>query len=288
MRNRRRRFSSFMGIVICLVAAVAISAPFGATGERQPEVERVRLYIFDCGQIRDMDPRTWHFEPGEIAYPHAAVVCHLIVHPNGTLIWDAGVVPDHEIGTDAPGAQRATTSLTAQLAAIGYRPEDVTYLALSHYHVDHAANANLFRGSTWLVRQAERDFMFAEEPPPVGNRNHFDALRDSRTIILDEDGHDVFGDGTVVIKAAVGHTPGHQVLVLSLAETGRVVLAGDLYHFPEQREVEKFPTFEFNIEQSRASRAAIEAYVERTGAQLWIEHDWVANSRLKKSPQYYE
>ena len=84
------------------------------------------------------------------------------------------------------------------------------------------------------------------------------------------------------------HDQHGRVLVLSLAETGGVVLAGDLYHFPEQREVEKFPTFEFNIEQSRASRAAIEAYVERTGAQLWIEHDWVANSRLKKSPQYYE
>ena len=91
-----------------------------------------------------------------------------------------------------------------------------------------------------------------------------------------------------MIKAAVGHTPGHQVLVLNLAETGRVVLAGDLYHFPEQREVERFPTFEFNVEQSRASREVIEAYVEETSAQLRIEHDYVANAMLKKSPQYYE
>jgi len=35
--------------------------------------------------------------------------------------------------------------------------------------------------------------------------------------------HDVFGDGTVVIKFAPGHTPGHQVLSLKLANTGRVV-----------------------------------------------------------------
>ena len=212
----------------------------------------------------------------------------MIVHPRGTLIWDTGVVPDHEIGTGAPGAQRATTSLTAQMAAIGYRPEDITYLVLSHYHVDHAANANLFRRSTWLVRQAERDAMFAEEAPPVSNRTHFNALRDSQTTILDQDEYDVFGDRTVVIKAAVGHTPGHQVLVLNLAKTGLVVLAGDLYHFPEQREVEKFPTFEFNIEQSRASRAAIEAFVKDSGAQLWIAHDYIANAALKKAPRYYE
>ena len=55
-------------------------------------------------------------------------------------------------------------SLKAQLAEVGYSPSDITYLALSHYHYDHTANANEFAASTWLVRQAERDAMFAEKP----------------------------------------------------------------------------------------------------------------------------
>ena len=31
---------------------------------------------------------------------------------------------------------------------------------MSHYHLDHTANANLFAGSTWIVQQAEYDAMF--------------------------------------------------------------------------------------------------------------------------------
>ncbi len=40
-------------------------------------------------------------------------------------------------------------------------PADITHLALSHYHYDHTANANEFAGATWVVRQVERDAMFA-------------------------------------------------------------------------------------------------------------------------------
>lgn len=248
----------------------------------------LRLYVLDCGKIMNMDVKTWGFQPGQVALPHAAVVCHLIVHPRGTLIWDVGVVPDAEIGSGVPGAERAGKSLRGQLEALGHKPEDITYLALSHYHVDHAANGNMFKASTWLVRKAERDFMFAEKPPAVGNRNHWNLLKDAKTTLLEKDEYDVFGDGLVTIKATVGHTPGHQVLVLKLPKTGPVILGGDLYHFPEQQGTDKVPTFEFNKEQSLQSRAMMDAYVKRTGSQFWIEHDFAANAKLLKSPRYYE
>jgi hypothetical protein len=48
------------------------------------------------------------------------------------------------------------------------------------------------------------------------------------------------------------------------------------------------PTFEYNAEQTRASRKAIDAFLKKTGSQLWIQHDFVGNSKLKKSPQFYE
>jgi glyoxylase-like metal-dependent hydrolase (beta-lactamase superfamily II) len=50
-----------------------------------------------------------------------------------------------------------TRTLRSQLAAAGFAPADVTFVALSHYHYDHTANANLFAASTWLVRPVERD-----------------------------------------------------------------------------------------------------------------------------------
>ena len=98
----------------------------------------------------------------------------------------------------------------------------------------------------------------------------------------------MFGDGTVVIKWAPGHTPGHQILYLKLSKTGPVVLSGDLYHYAQERTLDRVPTFEFNPEQTRTTRVAIEAFLKKMGAQLWIQHDFTANAKLKKAPDYYE
>ena len=50
----------------------------------------------------------------------------------------------------------------------------------------------------------------------------------------------------------------------------------------------KIPTTEFNAEQTVASRLAIEAFLKQTGAQLWIQHDYTANAKLRKAPDFYE
>ena len=98
----------------------------------------------------------------------------------------------------------------------------------------------------------------------------------------------MFRDGTVVIKSAPGHTPGHQVLYLKLAKSGGVLLSGDLYHYPEERVLDRVPTFEFNADQTRATRVAIDVFLKKTGAQLWIQHELHGNAKLKKSPNFYE
>ena len=91
------------------------------------------------------------------------------------------------------------------------------------------------------------------------------------------------------MKAAPGHTPGHQVLVLQLASTGRVMLGGDLYHYPAERDFQRAPPDnEFDAQQSAASRAMIEDYLRKTKTTIWIEHDFAANAKLKKSPAYYD
>jgi N-acyl homoserine lactone hydrolase len=76
--------------------------------------------------------------------------------------------------------------------------------------------------------------VFADMPPRIVRPEYFAALKNSKTVILKEDEYDVFADGTVVIKSAPGHTPGHQVLFVKLAKTGPVLIAGDLYHYPEE------------------------------------------------------
>jgi glyoxylase-like metal-dependent hydrolase (beta-lactamase superfamily II) len=92
----------------------------------------------------------------------------------------------------------------------------------------------------------------------------------------------------VVIKYAPGHTPGHQVLALRLPKTGPVLIAGDLWHYVAERTATKAPQDEENKEQTLASRAAIEAYLKRSEAQLWIEHDPETFRHLKKAPDFIE
>jgi N-acyl homoserine lactone hydrolase len=291
-----------MLIAVLLTVFVAASRNAGArvqTQHRVPAPTSLRLYVFDCGKLKISDTSVYGFAPSDLATSDMPVPCFLVAHPKGTLIWDTGVLPDQLLapggsvtqGNPASSALATVTKpLRTQLAEVGYAPEDITYLALSHCHWDHTANANDFARATWLVRQEERDAMFAQ--PPTFARcltpETFSALKNSKTVILKSDEYDVFGDGTVIIKSAPGHTPGHQVLFLKLRKTGLILLSGDLYHYPEERAQHRVPTTDFNRDQTAASRIAIEAFLKKTRAQLWIQHDFTANAKLKKAPAYYD
>jgi glyoxylase-like metal-dependent hydrolase (beta-lactamase superfamily II) len=168
---------------------------------------------------------------------------------------------------------------------------------LSHYHYDHSANANAFAGSIWLVQKAERDLMFSGAPRPSSPNSpttemvneRVAALKNSKTTLLNGD-HDVFGDGTVVIISTPGHTPGHQSLLVKLAKTGPVLLSGDLYHYPAERTLKDFtPLAALGVPaQEDASKAKVEALLKEKKATLWIQHDIIADAKLKKSPAYYD
>ncbi len=291
--NVGMKVSRIAALLLLMTLAIFAAASSPRAQKSHAKVPKtVRLYVFDCGVIKGLDPGLFNFKKEELAETELAVPCYLIVDPKGTLMWDVGVIPDADFKDDGKpvteGPSTATRTLKSQLAEIGYAPTDITYLGLSHYHGDHIANSNEFATATWLVRQVERDAMFADKPPALSDPKDYDLLKNSKTVILTTDEYDVFGDGKVIIKYAPGHTPGHQVLIVKLEKTGNVMLAGDLYHYPEERKLNRIPTFEYSKEQSLASRAMIEDYCKKTNTQLWIEHDFVANSKLKKSPKYYD
>jgi glyoxylase-like metal-dependent hydrolase (beta-lactamase superfamily II) len=211
-------------------------------------------------------------------------------------MWDTGEIPDKDFKAPGPATQGAFTvakPLLPQLAALGYTPANITYLALSHYHGDHVANANAFAKSTWIVQKAERDAMFAPVAagatgPTVPNKTLYSDLEKSKTIVVENKDHDVFGDGTVVLKFTPGHTPGHQALYLKLKNTGPLVLSGDLYHYPEEMKLKIVPGFDFNKDQTAKSRESLENFVKTQKAQLWIQHDAANSAKLKKSPEFYD
>jgi glyoxylase-like metal-dependent hydrolase (beta-lactamase superfamily II) len=275
-----------------LLAAAAFAVACSDSGAAPPASASPRIYVFENGTINGLDPALFNFRREELGQVDFVNMAYLIVHPRGALMFDAGAVPDsHFKGDGTPvveGVVTATKPVLPQLRAAGYEPGDVTYFALSHYHSDHTGNANAFANATWIVQKAERDYMFGDSPQGIIQPATYDALRNAKTKILDNEDFDVFGDGSVVVMATPGHTPGHQVVAVKLANRGTVVLAGDLYHYPEERTTGRIPTFEFAPEQSKVSRARIEKYVEDNGAQLWIEHDIATHAALPKSPAYVD
>jgi len=259
-----------------------------------PAVTSPRLYVIDCGTLTNDTPEDYGLTRDEVRTALFADMCYLIVHPKGTLLWDTGL-PDRQVGRPIYEymlgkhiAEIKMNTLVGQLADIGYEPAAINYLALSHYHFDHSGNANLFaKTATWLVAKPEWQAMF--EPAngaKVNGSEDFEQLKSAKTLYVDEN-HDVFGDGTVVIKQAFGHTPGHSVLQVKLANAGNLLLVGDLYHYPEEITLKKIGKRESATDAPK-SRARIEALAKETKAQIWLSHDLFLFKSLRHAPAFYD
>lgn len=301
---RRKGPIAAVAIAAALSIAISVAAVVGAQAPIPANTRVVsgalRLYVFDGG-ILQSDPARYRLTKEEVGTTELSIGAYLIVHPRGVLLWDTGAVPDGDWKpTGGPVEQRLLlldkqerrvtlqSTIAAQLASAGHSAATVTHLALSHYHWDHTANANAFAGAMWLARPADRDAMFGPSPAGTSRPETYAALRTSRTTLITAADHDVFGDGTVVLKLAAGHTPGHQMLYLKLAKTGDIVLSGDLYHYRQERTLNRLPTFDFNEDQTRVARQGLEAFLAKTKASLWIQHELAAHLKLKKAPAFYE
>ena len=287
-------------VVMLGVLTFAAGVTLAPAQIRAPEpVKALRLYLFDCGVLvrSETNPLRYGLQPNQVVNSNFADPCFLVVHPRGTLLWDVGIIPDAQIkpgGVEFPrgplyprDSNRAERTLKSQLQEIGYEASRITYLALSHRHADHVANANDYAGSTWLVQAAEHAAMFNDKARAAPLFQMYAALEKSKTVLLNGD-HDVFGDGSVVLKPTPGHTEGHQSLFLRLANTGPVVLSGDLFHYPNERTLNTFPVAEMSVKQTADSRVALEKFMKETGAKLWIQHDMAEFRAHKKSPAYYD
>ena len=94
--------------------------------------------------------------------------------------------------------------LTEQLRAIGFEPADIDFVAMSHSHFDHVGEANAFSASTWLVQEAERDWVLDESLEAENvDPDLLERLRKADTVAINGQ-HDVFGDGRIMILSAPG------------------------------------------------------------------------------------
>ena len=115
----------------------------------------------------------------------------------------------------------------------------------------------------------------------------YNALEEAETIEFDGD-YDVFGDGSVMILAMPGHTPGHTSLLVQLENEGPVLLSGDMYHLQESRDNRYVPKFNTNVEDTLASMDRFEEIADETGARVVIQHVMADYEALPRLPGYLD
>jgi N-acyl homoserine lactone hydrolase len=244
------------------------------------------LWRLDCGDFTFTDfnaffSDTSEYRPGP---KHLVGSCYLIRHGDAYLLWDTGI-PAGIVGHPLETPQlRATlgSSIVDQLARIGVRPEQVSIVALSHYHFDHIGQAAAFPQARLIMGAGDLAALRGTEPgidraPLAPWLTGGGAVTEARGDL------DIFADGSVVMLNLPGHTPGHHGLLVRLA-SGPVLLSGDTYHFTDQVAHRGVPPFNTDRAQSLASMDRFDRLGRNLHARVIIQHEPADVARLPAFP----
>jgi N-acyl homoserine lactone hydrolase len=238
----------------------------------------IQLFPFDAGVVHTQGVHFFNRQGAEETRDfHDPNHCYLIQHPQGLLMWDAGL-PDAIAQLPGKTLQRGKytfelqRTLQSQLVEAGFGAETVDFLAFSHLQIDHGGNAALFTHAKVLLQETEYTLAFGPDAEKWGyRRSDYACLAQNEVITLRGD-CDVFGDGKVLLLSAPGHTPGHQVLFVELDQAGPVLLSGDLYYAQKDPVEGWLPGWNYNRAQTWETMARLEQFAAEHGARWVINH----------------
>jgi N-acyl homoserine lactone hydrolase len=283
--------------------ALSVQSPGDASAQsRLPDPAKAgvadKLYRLDCGHSLANDESVW--TPGENVGRtiEFSSTCWLIEHRNDWLLWDTGVpestLKDPHGWSTLPKliVYHLDRSVTGQLAEIGLKPDDIGRVAVSHTHGDHIGNLALFPNSTIMMQRAEYRWIYSPDGSNA-NVNQLMALarklmgRPKNLQLIDGD-TDVYGDGSVILVATPGHTPGHQSLMVHLKNSGFIILSGDVVHLEENFQNNIVPTLNTDRAASLASMEKVRRLIADYHARMFINHDKIETDKLKMLPVFYD
>jgi len=271
-------------VSIFIITLLSLSALADSSG--------LKLYVFNCGSIKMPSVEAFNVKDSETEVRELVVPCYIVEHEKGRLLWDGGLPSSVANNTGKNGYDenggRLDKTFAEQIKALDLDMASFDFLAFSHFHYDHVGIANEISGARLLIQKPEYEAAFTNKEifqffvPEL-----YSGLKTAEVEIVEGD-YDVFGDGSVQLISAYGHTPGHQVLYLDLPNYGPLILSGDLYHFRLSRSDRRVPSFNYDAELSLKAMDKVEALIVERKAEFWIEHDMALFETLKKAPGYYD
>jgi N-acyl homoserine lactone hydrolase len=296
--NRKRFLVSASGLLLLSLLA-GIST---ASSQQLPNVSSAgfveKLYRLDCGRSLANDESVWTPGENQGRSIEFSSTCWLIKRGNQWLLWDTGV--PEATANDPDGwstlpkliVYHLDKTLTSQLAEIGLKPADVSYVAISHTHGDHIGNVSLFPDAKILIQRTEYEWIHGGNGPNE-NVNQLMALArrllgDPRYLQLIDGDLDVFGDGSVAFISTPGHTPGSQSLLVHLKSSGFIILSGDVVHLEENFAKSRVPSLNTDKQASIESMERIRQIINTYKATMFINHDKKQTGSLKLLPEFYD
>jgi glyoxylase-like metal-dependent hydrolase (beta-lactamase superfamily II) len=169
-----------------------------------------------------------------------AMTAVLVKHPRGDVLIDSGFGKDVAKHLETlPLFFRAVTtwdrtrSVAEQLDAAGYDRAKLRGVLLTHAHWDHVSGLPELAGTPVWVTAEERRFIedggtitaLVRGFPGVKYEEY--AFEGGPYLGFPRS-HDVWGDGSIVVVPAPGHTPGSVAVFVTLASGARWAFVGDL------------------------------------------------------------
>ena len=251
------------------LAAAACAATL-ANSSALAQAAEVSLTRLDCGTPQAPTPVNQRFSDifayGDLRLQFV-FSCYLVKHGNQYLLWDTG----HAMTMPNVAPKE---SIVDQLAKLNVKPEQINFVGISHYHADHTGQVASFPKALLLIGQNEWNAITAPTPAQGVNFKPFEGwIKGENKVEPVATDKDVFGDGSVMVLRAPGHTPGHQALLVKLAQTGPVILSGDAVHFRENLESDGVPWFNYDRAQTVASIERMKKIAANLKGQIIIQHD---------------
>ena len=281
-----------VGLVLSLACLIA-AAPL-AQAQQNP-----KLYVFTSGSLGGF-PKAAFQIGGQGNIDWAPVAFYVIKHPKGNVIFDTG--NNDKTITNADGwwgplakgfglKMTANDAMDAQLAKIGMKTSDIKFVVLGHMHLDHGGNMSRFPNATFVI---QNDELKAAWWPDPGYSIYYipGDFSDSKTYNIVRLGGDLdlFGDKSVEVRRAPGHTPGSQFAVVRLPKTGSVVLTSDVVYLKESLEKNLIPPIPGTWSPMGMYEGYQKVRLVRDGenASIFYGHDPDVFKATKQAPAYYE